>query len=207
MTRSTMRLVSCLAALGVLACGGPAPRPGTPELPTSVATKLDSARWSDGSKVVPPAAYIGSGDPFDSLHAWGMRWGSTRAEIVARLGPPQRRSAAAEKNRHADVMDTVHVLEYGGLMFEVRWSGSNDQDHLTAVNLTEDPGALPGGIRVGSTTRQGVAHILALRPERAIAGDSALDSYLLPSSESPEYVHFYFVRDTLRRIVWNPYVD
>jgi hypothetical protein len=194
--------IACAVVLGIAACRTPDAHPGARDSAAPVATTV----WPDGSPVAQPTPYDGAGGRFDSLHAWGMRWGTTRAEITARLGPPTRRSAAAEKNRHTDVMDTVYVLEYGGLRFQVRWTASSG-DLLTAVTLSNDPGNLPGGVRVGSTTRQGVALILAVEPERSAVGDSALDAYLLPSRESPEYVQFYFVRDTLRRIAWIPYVD
>lgn len=148
---------------------------------------------------------------FDSLHAWGIGFGETRATLIHRLGRPSTHTVSPSGNPYADssahVVDSVHLLTFADLHFVVVWSGSSKTDLLSTVSVIGRARRLPGGITMNRTTAIALSAALGRPREVRQQADTSIQTYQLPTSESPETVEFYFQADTLRRVRWVVYLD
>lgn len=153
----------------------------------------------------------GADSPISSverIYDYGLSFGEGLAEIEGTLGPPASVDTSLEPNRHVrDATDSLFVLRYDGLAFELNRPGPVDGELLTSVAMTAADRELPGGVRIGATTRNDLADDLGAPESTRSRGDTVVLSYLPPGAAADRFVEFHLVGDTLRRVRWVPYVD
>lgn len=143
----------------------------------------------------------------ERIYDYGLSFGEGRSEIEGTLGAPASVDTSLEPNRHVrDATDSLFVLRYDGLTFELNRPGPVDGELLTSVAMTAADRDLPGGVRIGATMQNDLADDLGAPATRS-RGDTVVLSYLPPGVAADRFVEFHLVGDTLRRVRWVPYVD
>lgn len=142
------------------------------------------------------------------IYDYGLGFGESVATIRARLGQPVDADTSLQPNRHVpEATDSLFTLEYPGLTFELNRPGPVEGDLLTSVAISSPERELPGGFRVGGTTRAGLIDRLGEPGETRARGDTTVLAYELPGVAAARWVDFHVAGDTLRRVTWAPYVD
>lgn len=142
------------------------------------------------------------------LYDYGLSFGESLAEIEEALGAPFSADTSLEQNRHVrDATDSLFVLRYAGLTFELNRPGPVDGDLLTSVGMTSADRELPGGVRIGTTTREALRSGLGAPEDTRSRGDTTILSYVPSGQAAERFVEFHVVGDTLRRVRWIPYAD
>lgn len=144
----------------------------------------------------------------ERIYAYGMSFGSTMEAIRRELGPPPEADTVLEPNRHVpEATDSLFTLRYPGLAFELNRPGPVENELLTSVRLTDPERRLPGGLTVGRSTRLRLSEMLGEPSAVRRSGDTTVLSYETPGVAAERFVEFHVAGDTLRRVVWLPYVD
>ena len=155
-----------------------------------------------------------SGTPGDSsaaiavLYDAGLSFGATRAALARRLGRADSMSTRPFPNRHdTTATDTVRYLGYGGLAYIFLQPAQARHEFLLQVEST-----LPGRpdirpLRIGSSTAASVRGRLGAAGRTDTLADSVALWYTRPGEAADDMVGLYFLRDTLRLVRWQPYVD
>lgn len=194
----TMMILGALAA----ACAESDSRPEHPDRPAG-----------DGGSGLDTVIEDGETDlrvtsPVERIYDYGLSFGESRSAIEETLGTPLSADTSLEQNRHVrDATDSLFVLRYAGLTFALNRPGPVDGDLLTSVGMTSADRELPGGVRIGSTTRDHLTRRLGTPESTRPRGDTTILSYTPPGRAAERFVEFHVVRDTLRRVRWIPYVD
>lgn len=157
----------------------------------------------------PPArADTATASLIERVYDYGLGFGESVAAIRARLGEPVDADTSLQQNRHVpEATDSLFTLAYDGLTFELNRPGPVERDLLTSVTLSSAGRELPGGFRVGSTTGASLIGRLGEPDGTRVTGDARVLSYELPGLAADRFVDFHLRGDTLRRVVWVPYVD
>lgn len=143
----------------------------------------------------------------ERIYDYGLSFGEGLSEIETTLGAPASVDTSLEPNRHVrDAIDSLFVLRYDGLTFELNRPGPVDGEFLTSVAMTTADRELPGGVRIGATTRADLADDLGAPASTRSRGDTVVLSYA-PTGAADRFVEFHLAGDTLRRVRWVPYVD
>lgn len=146
--------------------------------------------------------------PVERIYDYGLSFGESIAEIEETLGAPTSADTSVEPNRHVrNAADSLFVLRYDRLTFELNRPGPVDRELLTSVALTDADRELPGGVRIGTTTRYDLTSDLGAPESTRSRRDTTILSYTPPSRAADRSVEFHLVDDTLRRVRWVPYVD
>lgn len=194
-----MMLVAVLAA----SCAESDSRPERSDRPAGdPATGLDTV--TDNGESDDRAAT----SPVERIYNYGMSFGESRSEIEEALGTPLSADTTLEQNRHVrDATDSLFVFRYAGLTFTLNRPGPVDGELLTSVSMTSADRELPGGVRIGTTTRDDLTSRLGTPESTRPRGDTTVLSYRPPGRAADRFVDFHLVGDTLRRVRWIPYVD
>lgn len=146
--------------------------------------------------------------PIERIYDYGVSFGGSLAEIEGALGAPLSADTSLEQNRHVrDATDSLFVLRYDGLSFELNRPGPVDRELLTSVAMTAADRGLPGGMRIGTTTRGDLTGALGAPESTRSRGDTTILSYTPPDRAADRFVEFHLAGDTLRQVRWIPYVD
>lgn len=146
--------------------------------------------------------------PVERIYDYGLSFGESLAAIERTLGPPPAADTSLEPNRHVrDATDSLFVLHYDGLTFELNRPGPVDGELLASVAMTAADRELPGGVRIGTTARDDLVGDLGVPENTRSRGDTVVLSYTPPGVAADRFVEFHLVGDTLRRVRWAPYVD
>lgn len=146
--------------------------------------------------------------PVERIYDYGLSFGESISEIEETLGAPLGADTSLEQNLHVrEATDSLFVLRYPGLTFELNRPGPVDGDLLTSVGMTSADRELPGGVRIGTTTRDHLTSRLGAPESTRTRVDTTISSYIPPGRAAERFVEFHVVRDTLRRVRWIPYVD
>lgn len=146
--------------------------------------------------------------PVERIYDYGLSFGERISQIEETLGAPLSADTSLERNRHVrDATDSLFVLRYAGLTFELNRPGPVDGELLTSVGMTSADRELPGGVRIGTSTREALRSGLGAPKGTRSRGDTTILSYIPPGRAAERFVEFHVVRDTLRRVRWTPYVD
>lgn len=194
----TMMLVGILVA----ACAESNSRPEHPDRPagdldTGLDTVIEDGESDDRAT-----------SPVERIYDYGLRFGESRSEIEEALGAPLSADTSLEQNRHVrDATDSLFVLRYAGLTFELNRPGPVTGELLTSVGMTSADRELPGGVRIGTTTRNHLTSRLGTPESTRPRGDTTILSYTPPGRAAERFVEFHVAGDTLRRVRWIPYVD
>lgn len=154
------------------------------------------------------AATDTSASPVERVYDHGLSFGESLAEIERTLGAPASVDTSLESNRHVrDATDSLFVLRYDGLTFALNRPGPVDGELLTSVGMTAADRELPGGVRIGTTTRVALSAGLGAPNSTRSRGDTTILTYMPPGRAADRFVEFHLAGDTLRRVRWIPYVD
>lgn len=146
--------------------------------------------------------------PVERLYDYGLSFGGSLSEIERTLGAPASVDTSLEPNRHVrEATDSLFVLRYDGLTFELNRPGPVDRELLTSVAMTAADRELPGGVHIGSTTRDELSGEFGAPESARSRGDTTVLSYTPPGRAAERFVEFHLAGDTLRRVRWVPYVD
>lgn len=205
------RLWVAAASAGLFAvtfggCGGPEPRSATRE------TSSTDAPAEAGE---PPAAADArpdtAADPdllIRRIYDYGLGFGQTLEAIRGMMGPPTSADTTVGPNRHVrGAVDSLFVLRYPGLTFELNRPGPVEEDLLTSVSLSEPGHELPGRLRVGLTSREQLRRSLGPPDSTRFRADTSVVSYRVSGPAADRFVEFAVADDTVRRVHWVPYVD
>jgi hypothetical protein len=146
--------------------------------------------WSAVAGAVAPTDIVRVDDYIDAPRAL---FGSTSAEVIQALGPPQETATGAVSSyRDPAVFRATRRLTYPGLMIDVLNTG-----RVRRVRIGGPGRGLPFGLDIGSS-REEVERVLGEPQESA-------DSHLmyLYSDGYPETVHFHLRDGRVRVIEWN----
>ncbi len=155
-----------------------------------------------------------SGPPGDSsaaiagLYDAGLSYGATRPTVTRALGRADSVSTRPFPNRHdTTATDTVRYLGYGGLAYIFLQPARARHEFLLQAEST-----LPGRpdirpLRIGSSTAASVRTLLGSAGRTDTLADSVALWYTRPGEAADDMVGLYFLRDTLRLVRWQPYVD
>lgn len=196
--------IGLLAPLG--GCGGdgdPGSRGDTPR--ASPADRPDTAATgarSNADTATDPASLI------QRIYDYGLSFGQSLEAIRESLGSPASADTTVAPNRHVrDATDSLFVLEYPGLRFELNRPGPVEGDLLTSASLSSADRALPGGFRIGATAGEDLRRALGRPASTRLRADTTVLSYQTPGMAADRSVEFFVADDTLRRVTWLPYVD
>ena len=146
--------------------------------------------------------------PIQRVYDYGMSFGGSRAKIRAALGAPETADTSLVQNRHVEgARDSLFTLTYPGIRFALNRPEPVDEEFLTSVRLSSGEESLPGGLRVGKTKREAVVTLLGAPGDTSTRADTTVLSYEVPGEGADRFVDFLLTADTLRAVVWAPYVD
>lgn len=144
---------------------------------------------------------------FTQLWKHGRSLGETRAEVQQRFGTPVAVRAEARPSDYSANPDSILRLEYPGLRFSFLRAGYDGREFIGEIALSNPNHELPGGIRIGQTSRSAVIGLLGQPRESTTRGDS-LVLYYEPEDAVVEHgMYFAFVRDLLQKVRWEHYID
>ena len=153
------------------------------------------------------APVLGPDSVLNRLNTVGATMGGSRRDFVNRHGSPLRIRGTTSPNRHGAGTDSVFTLEYEQLRATILQSGFDRREFLVSVESENPNVALPGGLKIGTAVSRTVVERLGTPSSRAAAADTTFIRYEVPVPERNGLVTLVLVRDILRRVRWDPYVD
>lgn len=159
--------------------------------------------------VLAPSGGAGDGDAaVGELYDAGLLFGQTREAVSRRLGRPDSSSVTPSPNRHdTTATDTVRYLRYGRLAYIFLQPAGAQHEFLLEVES-----AAPGRpdlrpLAIGRSTAAAVRARLGEAGRTDTAADTLAFWYTKPGESADDMVGLFLVRDTLRLVRWQPYVD
>jgi hypothetical protein len=142
-----------------------------------------------------------------AVFEYGLRFGQSRADLRASLGEPAGITSRARLNPYSTLTDSLFTWTYDGLTFGFYLVAADGREFLVDVQLTRRTKKLEYGIGVDSTTRSDIIQLLQQPQRQGQAEDTTILAYLTPCIGPDEYIEFYFVTDTLRKIHWDLFFE
>ena len=135
----------------------------------------------------------------------GQQWGSSERAIARQLGSPLKVTIDTTRNRHTDSLDQIRHVHYAGIAFHIYRVVESQRDILFRLVVDSSAYRFAFGLGVGTGWSEVLACLGDPATTEQIASDSMLLSYRV--GELEELVQLWTSRDTVRRIVWNFYID
>lgn len=149
-----------------------------------------------------------SGDAVSGIYEAGLAFGATRRDVTRRLGRPDSAHTAPSPNRHdTTATDTVRYLRYRGLAYIFLQPAAAAHEFLLEVESTEPGRPDLGTILIGRSTPAAVRARLGEADRTDTIADTLALWYTRPGESAADMVGLFHVRDTLRLVRWQPYVD
>lgn len=149
-----------------------------------------------------------SGDAVTGIYEAGLAFGATRRDVTRRLGRPDSAHTAPSPNRHdTTATDTVRYLQYRGLAYIFLQPAAAEHEFLLEVESTAPGRPDLGPILIGRSTPADVRARLGEAGRTDTAADTLALWYTRPGESADDMVGLFHVRDTLRLVRWQPYVD
>jgi hypothetical protein len=148
------------------------------------------------------------GDAVTRIYEAGLAFGATRRDVVRRLGRPDSAHTAPSPNRHdTTATDTVRYLRYRGLAYIFLQPAAAAHEFLLEVESTAPGRPDLGPLSIGRSTPADVRALLGEAGRTDTVADTLALWYTRPGESADDMVGLFHVRDTLRLVRWQPYVD
>lgn len=149
-----------------------------------------------------------SGDAITGIYEAGLAFGATRRDVTRQLGRPDSTHTAPSPNRHdTTATDTVRYLRYRGIAYIFLQPAGAAHEFLLEVESTAPGRPDLGPLRIGRSTPAEVRARLGEAGRTDTAADTLALWYARPGESADDMVGLFHVRDTLRLVRWQPYVD
>ena len=142
------------------------------------------------------------------IYEAGLAFGAARRDVTRRLGRPDSAHTAPSPNRHdTTATDTVRYLRYRGIAYIFLQPAGAAHEFLLEVESTAPGRPDLGPLRIGRSTPAEVRARLGEAGRTDTVADTLALWYARPGESADDMVGLFHVRDTLRLVRWQPYVD